>query len=114
MPAKAPSDVPIADSAEAQPADAASEDTSWQERYKGKLVLGFKPEPGYKAVALTFDDGPNGQTQYILKTLAEYDGQGTFFDSGRKLEPKWARHPGADDREGRLGDRKPHAEPYGQ
>ncbi len=90
VPANTQSDVPIADSAEAQPADAASEDTSWQERYKGKLVLGFKPEPGYKAVALTFDDGPNGQTQYILKTLAEYDGQGTFFDSGRKLKPKWA------------------------
>lgn len=68
----------------------ADEDTSWQDKYKGKLVLGFKPEPGYKAVALTFDDGPNGQTQYILKTLAEYDGQGTFFDSGRKLKPKWA------------------------
>lgn len=65
-------------------------DTSWQEKYKGKLVLGFKPESGYKAVALTFDDGPNGQTQYILKTLAQYDGQGTFFDSGRKLAPKWA------------------------
>jgi len=73
-------DVPV-------PADA---DTSWQEQYKGKLVFGFKPEPGYKAVALTFDDGPNGETQYVLKTLAEYGGQGTFFDSGRKLAPKWA------------------------
>jgi peptidoglycan/xylan/chitin deacetylase (PgdA/CDA1 family) len=88
--AKAQDDVASADSAQTRPADAASEDTSWQERYKGKLVLGFRPEPGYKAVALTFDDGPNGQTQYVLKTLAEYDGQGTFFDSGRKLKPKWA------------------------
>jgi peptidoglycan/xylan/chitin deacetylase (PgdA/CDA1 family) len=90
VPAEAQDGAVPADSALAVPADAASEDTSWQERYKGKLVLGFRPEPGYKAVALTFDDGPNGQTQYILKTLAEYDGQGTFFDSGRKLKPKWA------------------------
>jgi peptidoglycan/xylan/chitin deacetylase (PgdA/CDA1 family) len=85
------------ESASLAPAEAAAvsatpdEDTSWQDKYKGKLVLGFKPEPGYKAVALTFDDGPNGQTQYVLKTLAEYDGQGTFFDSGRKLAPKWAK-----------------------
>jgi peptidoglycan/xylan/chitin deacetylase (PgdA/CDA1 family) len=77
-------------SSAAQPESPPAEDTSWQEKYKGKLVLGFKPEAGYKAVALTFDDGPNGQTKYVLKTLAEYNGQGTFFDSGRKLAPKWA------------------------
>jgi len=71
-----------------------AEDTSWQEQYRGKLVLGFEPEPGYKAVALTFDDGPNGQTQYVLDTLAEYEGRGTFFDSGRKLKPTWARTQG--------------------
>jgi len=89
--ATAPTTTPESAAGDAQ-ASAASDvgDTSWQEKYKGKLVLGFKPEPDYKAVALTFDDGPNGQTQYVLKTLAEYDGQGTFFDSGRKLAPKWA------------------------
>ena len=86
-----PATTPDLPAGDAQPATAPDAgDTSWQEKYKGKLVLGFKPEPDYKAVALTFDDGPNGQTQYVLKTLAEYDGQGTFFDSGRKLAPKWA------------------------
>lgn len=66
----------------------ATEDTSWQERYRGKLVLGFKPEPGYKAVALTFDDGPNRQTPYVVKTVQKYGGTGTFFFSGTLLKRK--------------------------
>ncbi len=88
--ASAPAPATGSESGATEQADPAAQDDSWQAKYKGKLVLGFKPEPGYKAVALTFDDGPNGQTKYILNTLAEYGGQGTFFDSGRKLAPKWA------------------------
>jgi peptidoglycan/xylan/chitin deacetylase (PgdA/CDA1 family) len=66
-------------------------DPSWMDRYKGQIIDGFKTEPGYKAVALTFDDGPNGETQYVIDTLKKYDGHGTFFDSGRKLEKSWAK-----------------------
>jgi peptidoglycan-N-acetylglucosamine deacetylase len=66
-------------------------DPSWMEKFRGKLINGFKTEPGYKAVALTFDDGPNGETQYILKQLAKYGGQATFFNTGRKLEKSWAK-----------------------
>ena len=61
------------------------------DKYRGKHIYGFKPEPGYKAVALTFDDGPNGETQYVIDTLKKYDGQGTFFDTGRKLAMSWAK-----------------------
>jgi len=90
--AKAPS----GSSAPSSSADASSgpawrnADPSWMDKYKGKIVLGFKPESGYKAVALTFDDGPNGETQYIIDALKKYGGQATFFDSGRKLAMGWA------------------------
>lgn len=67
-----------------------SADPSWMDKYKRKLVLGFKTEPGYKAVALTFDDGPNYQTQYVIDTLKKYGGHGTFFDTGRNLAKAWA------------------------
>jgi peptidoglycan/xylan/chitin deacetylase (PgdA/CDA1 family) len=65
-------------------------DPSWMNKYRGKLVDGFKTEPGYKAVALTFDDGPNFETKYVIKTLKKYGGQATFFDSGRNLARSWA------------------------
>ena len=61
------------------------------DKYRGKLVDGFKTEPGYKAVALTFDDGPNGETKYVIDTLSKYGGQATFFDTGRKLKMSWAK-----------------------
>jgi peptidoglycan/xylan/chitin deacetylase (PgdA/CDA1 family) len=67
-----------------------SVDTSWQEKYRGKIVLGFKPEPGYKAIALTFDDGPNYRTKYVLQTLEEHGGKGTFFFSGTLLKREGA------------------------
>jgi len=66
-------------------------DPSWMKKYSGKLIDGFKPEPGYKAVALTFDDGPNGETQYVIDTLSKVGGAGTFFDTGRKLKMSWAK-----------------------
>jgi peptidoglycan-N-acetylglucosamine deacetylase len=65
-------------------------DPSWMDRYRGKLIDGFVTEPGYKAVALTFDDGPNYQTQYVIDTVKKYGGQATFFDSGRNLARSWA------------------------
>jgi len=66
-------------------------DPAWMDKYRGKLIYGFKPEPGYKAVALTFDDGPNGETKYVIDTLKKVGGQATFFDSGRKLAMSWAK-----------------------
>jgi peptidoglycan/xylan/chitin deacetylase (PgdA/CDA1 family) len=66
-------------------------DPAWMDKYKGLLIDGFKPNPGYKAVALTFDDGPNGETAYVINTLKKYGGQATFFDTGRKLAMGWAK-----------------------
>ena len=87
-PAAAKQDAALAPAEAAAAAVPPVEDTSWQEKYKGKLVLGFKPEPGYKAVALTFDDGPNYQTRTVLKHLAKYEARGTFFFSGVLLKRK--------------------------
>jgi peptidoglycan/xylan/chitin deacetylase (PgdA/CDA1 family) len=70
---------------------AADADVSWMDKYRGKIIDGFKTEPGYKAVALTFDDGPNGETQSVIDALAKVDGRGTFFFTGRKLERSWAK-----------------------
>jgi peptidoglycan/xylan/chitin deacetylase (PgdA/CDA1 family) len=66
-------------------ASAQSTSTAWEARYRGILVRGFRPERGYQAVALTFDDGPNHQTGYIIKTLQRFGGHATFFDTGKNL-----------------------------
>ena len=45
-------------------------------------------DPERKAIALTFDDGPSlseGATQTIIDTLYKYDGNGTFFVLGYRL-----------------------------
>lgn len=59
--------------------------TAWEKPYLGKLVLGFKPREGYRAVALTFDDGPNQATKYVIQTVQKYGGHATFFFTGRNL-----------------------------
>lgn len=42
-----------------------------------------------KMVALTFDDGPNIETsKRIVDALSEYDGKGTFFVQGYRLDSK--------------------------
>lgn len=65
-------------------------DPAWMDKYRGKIIDGFTPEKGYKAVALTFDDGPNGETKFVIDALAKVGGHATFFDSGRKLAMGWA------------------------
>ena len=40
---------------------------------------------GSKLIALTFDDGPSGQTDRLLDTLAEYDSHATFFVCGYRI-----------------------------
>jgi peptidoglycan/xylan/chitin deacetylase (PgdA/CDA1 family) len=54
----------------------------------------WRAEPGAKAVALTFDDGPNPKTtRRVLAILAERGHKGTFFVVGRKarLHPEVLR-----------------------
>ena len=41
---------------------------------------------GEKAIALTFDDGPCGNTEELLDGLAEYDAKATFFVLGKNVE----------------------------
>lgn len=100
-PAAAPTPTPPASqsasaTAAASPSSAASDNAkashnAWTAKYRGLLVRGFKPEPGYKAVALTFDDGPNHETGYIIRTLEKYGGKATFFDTGKNM----LKHNGA-------------------
>lgn len=79
------------DSAEASGALAWRDaDPKWMKKHRGKIVDGFKTEPGYKAVALTFDDGPNGETQRVIDDVSKVGGQATFFFTGRKLAKSWA------------------------
>lgn len=45
--------------------------------------------PSLKEIAITFDDGPYGETtSQILQTLAEHDVQATFFLVGRHIDAK--------------------------
>lgn len=56
-----------------------------------------------KYVALTFDDGPGGQTQRVLQILARYGQRGTFFVLGRQLAEQPAL-PAVEARAGAIGD----------
>lgn len=61
---------------------------------KPMLVQRTGPRPGMKLVALTFDDGPwPGQTDKILKILAEEQVHATFFVVGDRVKryPKLTR-----------------------
>ncbi|PWK14305.1 polysaccharide deacetylase family protein [Tumebacillus permanentifrigoris] len=52
----------------------------------GELVS--RVETSQKVVALTFDDGPSGHTDDILKTLEQADVQATFFLIGTEIEKR--------------------------
>lgn len=41
---------------------------------------------GEKAIALTFDDGPSGNTEKLLEGLNEYGAKATFFVIGKNVE----------------------------
>jgi peptidoglycan/xylan/chitin deacetylase (PgdA/CDA1 family) len=81
----APTSAPVPAKPSSAATSSASTDATWTARYRGLLVRGFRPSPGYKAVALTFDDGPNHETKYIIETLRRYGGRATFFDTGKNL-----------------------------
>jgi peptidoglycan/xylan/chitin deacetylase (PgdA/CDA1 family) len=57
----------------------------WAVRGRSSAVFGpsvWRGQPGRKAMALTFDDGPGAGTVEILKVLAEYGVPATFFQCG--------------------------------
>ena len=66
-----------------------------QELYDYQPTDGFVPsvyiergvDPNEKLLAFTFDDGPHWEiTEKLMDTLEEYDGQGTFFIVGSRVE----------------------------
>jgi len=70
---------------------------AWAVRGRSSSVFGpsvwrgpvSRGEPGRKAVALTFDDGPSLATPRFLEVLAEYNAPATFFQCGVNA----LRHP---------------------
>lgn len=53
-------------------------------QFFGEII--HKVDTQEKVVALTFDDGPTGRTDEIIKLLEELDVKATFFVTGRELE----------------------------
>ncbi len=72
---------PTAASPTAQPAESPAAETTG-ESDGGRVI-----DPNQKMVALTFDDGPyTPVTKRIVKTLEAYNGRGTFFVVGNRVE----------------------------
>src|SRR5580658_10611311 len=58
---------------------------TWAVRGRSSQVFGpsiWRGNPGRKAIALTFDDGPSPATPHILDILARYGVSATFFQCG--------------------------------
>lgn len=53
-------------------------------QFYGNLIS--RVETDRKIVALTFDDGPTGNTEAVIEILEELDVKATFFVTGRELE----------------------------
>jgi peptidoglycan-N-acetylglucosamine deacetylase len=69
---------------------------AWAVRGRSSAVFGpsvWHGEPGRKAIALTFDDGPSPATPRILEILAGYGAKATFFQCGENVvrAPEWSR-----------------------
>ncbi len=68
---------------------AAAAGMAWAVRGRSSSVFGLRSiwrgEPGRKAVALTFDDGPSPATLPILDILASYKVPATFFQCGENV-----------------------------
>lgn len=61
---------------------------AWAVRGRSSTAFGpsvWRGNPGGKAVALTFDDGPSPATPRILDILAEYGVPATFFQCGENV-----------------------------
>ena len=62
---------------------------AWAVRGRSSAVFGpsvWKGQPGRKAIALTFDDGPSPATPQILQILAVYGVSATFFQCGQNVQ----------------------------
>jgi peptidoglycan-N-acetylglucosamine deacetylase len=62
---------------------------AWAVRGRSSRVFGesvWRGRPGRKAIALTFDDGPNPATLRILDILAGYKVPATFFQCGENVQ----------------------------
>lgn len=65
---------------------------AWAVRGRSSSVFGpsiWRGNPGRKAIALTFDDGPSASTPRFLDALAEFGAPATFFQVGSNV----LRHP---------------------
>ena len=61
---------------------------AWSVRGRSSCVFGpsaWRGEPGRKAIALTFDDGPGPATVALLDLLAQYRARATFFEVGSNV-----------------------------
>src|SRR5215472_7753413 len=62
---------------------------AWAVRGRSSAVFApsvWRAQPGRRAIALTFDDGPSRGTPELLETLAEYGVPATFFLIGSNAE----------------------------
>ena len=79
-------------SAVALAAGCAFASAAWAVRGRSSAVFGpsmWRGEPGRKAIALTFDDGPGSSTPRFIDALAEFRVPATFFQIGANV----LRHP---------------------
>jgi peptidoglycan-N-acetylglucosamine deacetylase len=68
---------------------AASAFMAWAVRGRSSAVFGpsvWRGNPGGRAIALTFDDGPSEGTPRILEILAQHNVPATFFQIGANVE----------------------------
>jgi peptidoglycan/xylan/chitin deacetylase (PgdA/CDA1 family) len=66
--------------------------TAWAVRGRSSFVFDhsfWRGEPGRKAIALTFDDGPTPSTPQFLEVLEQHRVPATFFEVGLNVK----RHP---------------------
>jgi peptidoglycan/xylan/chitin deacetylase (PgdA/CDA1 family) len=95
-------------------AGAAVAGMGWAVRGRSSAVFGpsvWRGQPGRKAMALTFDDGPGAGTVGILKILAAYGVPATFFQCGQNVRrapeiSHWIRASGHE-----IGNHS-HTHPY--
>lgn len=62
---------------------------AWAVRGRASTVFGpsvWRGQPGRKAIALTFDDGPSPGTSAVLDILHRHDAVATFFQCGVNVE----------------------------
>jgi peptidoglycan-N-acetylglucosamine deacetylase len=62
---------------------------AWAVRGRSAAVFGrsvWRGNPGHRAIALTFDDGPSEGTPAILDILAQYRAPATFFQVGANVD----------------------------